>query len=92
MYEQTYSQQVVTAFEQQRRALEIERRRSIHEHADQIVPRSAGVFGRMRGRLVSLLPGVRARHGAGAPQRSTTDAEPARGRAAGVPREPVAAR
>lgn len=92
MYEQTYSHQVVTAFEQQQRERAIERRRSIREHAEQIVPRPVGVIGRMLGRRASALPVVRGRRRAPAPQGSTTDAALARSRATGVPREPVAAR
>ncbi|MFJ4253845.1 hypothetical protein [Microbacterium sp. NPDC090003] len=92
MYEQTYSHQVVTAFEQQRLAQEIERRRSVREHADQIVPRPMGVIGRMLARRASALPVPGDRRGARAPQGPVTDAAPARSRAAGAPSEPVAAR
>lgn len=59
MYEQTYSHEVVAAYEQQRRERAIERRRSLREHADQIVPRPAGVWRRMLARMLGRRPSAR---------------------------------
>jgi hypothetical protein len=99
MYEQIYSQEVVTAFELQQRERAIERRRSIDERADQVVPRPASgivrMLERMLGRRATAREVMRARpdvadEPAVAPR--ATDAAPAGARAVTAPREPVAAR
>lgn len=81
MFEHPYLSQQIVDFERQQIERAAEQRRFLREHAGQIVPRRAGVLGRMLGRLTSRRPADRA------------DAAPTRRRAAGaVPGEPAAAR
>lgn len=51
MFEHPYLTQQVTAFEQERIERAVDRRRMLLEHADQIVPRPAGLLRRMLRRL-----------------------------------------
>jgi hypothetical protein len=51
MYENVHASQVVTDYERQRLEREVERRRFLREHADQIVPRPDGVWRRMLRRV-----------------------------------------
>lgn len=51
MYEHLYVAQTIAAVENERIERAAERRRFLAEHADQIVPRPAGLFRRMLRRL-----------------------------------------
>lgn len=80
MFEHPYASQQIIEFERQQIERAAEQRRFLREHADQIVPRRAGAFGRMLRREASGRP---------APM---TDAAPARRAGASAPCEPAAAR
>lgn len=73
MYPTPYTHLIVAEVEEQRRNAEIERRRFVREHADQIVPRPAGAMRRMLRRVAARSTGSDAaagqRHGAPATAR-----------------------
>jgi hypothetical protein len=84
MFDHPYVSQQITEFERQQIERAAEQRRFLREHAGQIVPRRAGLIGRMLGRML--------RHGTSGRPAPVTDAAPARRTGASVPCEPAAAR
>jgi len=83
MYEHPYLAHQVTEYEQERIQQAAERRRFIAEHADQIVPRSAGPIRRAGQRMLRAVTGARivtADAPAPADRRSTAGCEPAAAR------------
>lgn len=71
MFEHPYLTRQVTDFDEQRRERAAALRRTLIEHADQIVPRRPGVVRRLLRRLVPARAAVRAE---GAPQAATGSA------------------